>query len=128
MAEIRKALELDPLSPIINVNVGDSLLLPEIRRLQLNTTRKPGKFRRVLDHHTTARCNPLCYLKMYDEAMKPIDEYAKVAKPIHVKLCRAYVDAHMGNRDAARRALVELESDKKRWRLFQRISWRLHIL
>ena len=49
---------------------------------------------------------------MYDEAIEILNDYEKIAKPTWVKLCRAYVDAHMGKRDEARKKLEELESDK----------------
>ena len=112
-AEIRKALELDPLSPIINVNMGDSLYYSGDPASAIEFYKKAREITPGFGPSYYSEMQPICYLKMYDEAKKVIDEYAKVAKPIHVKLCRAYLDAHMGNGEAARRALVELEPDKK---------------
>ena len=112
MVEIRKALEIDPLSPIINVNVGDSLYYfgnpaGSIEYYQRAREISPG-----FGPSYFSEMQPLCYLKRFDDVMEDLDEYAKVSKPGYVKLCRAYANAHNGNGDAARRALEELESEK----------------
>jgi adenylate cyclase len=107
--EIYKALELDPLSPIINVNVGDALYYSGKLAESLKFYEKAREILPGFVPSYYSEIQPLCYLKMFNEVLEIIDEYARIAKSTTIRLLRAYVSAHMGKRDEARKTLMELE-------------------
>ncbi|MDA4129480.1 MAG: hypothetical protein OK457_01795 [Thaumarchaeota archaeon] len=112
VGEIKKALELDPLSPIINVNVGDGMYYSGNAAASLEYYEKAREILPGFGPSYYSEVQPLCYLKRYADVLELLQEYAKSAKPALVKICHAYVDAHMGKKEEARKALAELSLEK----------------
>ena len=104
-----KLWKFDPLSPIINVNVGDALYYSGKLAESLKFYEKAREILPGFVPSYYSEIQPLCYLKMFNEVLEIIDEYARIAKSTTIRLLRAYVSAHMGKRDEARKTLMELE-------------------
>jgi len=108
LAEIRRALELDPLSPIINVNMGDALYYSGDAAASIEFYEKAREIFPGFGPAYYSEVQPLCALKRFDEAERVLEDYAKTGKPLWVKTSRAYIDAQRGRNDEARAALKEL--------------------
>jgi tetratricopeptide (TPR) repeat protein len=60
-----------------------------------------------------SQIQPLCYLKRFDEAMKAIDEFEKLSTHSdEAKFFRAYVEAHKGEKEKARKMIYETDSEE----------------
>ena len=113
--EIRKALELDPLSLIINVNIGDTYCSRK------EYDRAIEQYRSVSEMDgsfaVAYSSSILAYVRkgMFDEALKAGETYARLTKR-HAwrKVYKAYVFASMGKVDNARRLLKEAEKGYQR--------------
>ena len=108
LKEVNRALELSPLSLIINTNVADGhFWLGEYDR-------GIEQARRVIDMdpgfppaYATLAYN-LCRAGRFQEAEKAVEAYAKLTSPADGKSMRAYLAAKRGDVDLARKLLVEL--------------------
>ncbi len=110
MAEIRKAIELDPLSPIINTNMGDALYYSGNPEASLEYYSKALEISWEFLPAYYSQIQPLCYLKRFEDAIRRIDEFEKIANhPDQAKFYRAYVDAHRGEKEKVRKVIAEAE-------------------
>ena len=113
--EVRKALELDPLSLIINVNVGDTYFYSKEYDKAIeqysNVIEMDGSF-------AVAYASAIpSYLRMglSEEAMSAAKTYARLTKrPAWGKLHMGYVLAAIGKVGGARKTLKEAEKGYKR--------------
>jgi len=111
MREIRKALELDPLSPIINCNVGDGKYYSGVAKVALEYYTRALEVAPGFGPAYSSQIQPLCYLKMFAEAQSCANELEKLGNPLQAKLYRAYIFAHMGEFEKSRKLLAELEEE-----------------
>jgi adenylate cyclase len=109
--EINRALELSPLSLIINTNVADAHYYRGEFKEGVERCKK------VIDMDPSF---PVVYPTLIelcladgrlDEAEKAYAEFTKLVEPIDAKLTRAMMDCHTGKKEAARGILAELESE-----------------
>jgi adenylate cyclase len=113
LREISKALELSPLSLIINTNMVDGCYYAKQFDRGIELSKK------VIDMDPTfAFIYPsliLIYLakSMHVEALQAAETYSKLAEPADAKLVYANVYAHAGNFYESRRLLSELEGEHK---------------
>jgi adenylate cyclase len=107
--EINSALELSPLSLIINTNVADSFYY----RREYEKGIEHAK--RVLDMDPSFASIYPTFINLYvaagryDEARRLVDDYSKLADPLDVKERRLYIACYSGKIDEARSLLAELE-------------------
>jgi len=110
LAEISKAKELDPLSRIINLNLGDALYY--LRRYE-ESLAQFGKLKEMDPSFA------FLYPSMgslygiqgrYDDALEAVERYGEISKrPLETKLLTANVYAMKGDSDDARRLLADVE-------------------
>ena len=108
LKEVNRALELSPLSLIINTNVADGhFWLGEFERAT-------EQARKVIDMdpgfppvYATLAFN-LCKLGRFEEAEKAVETYAKLTAPADGKSMKAYLASKRGDVDLARKLLAEL--------------------
>ena len=114
-SEIRKAFDLDPLSLIIGVNVGDSLYYrgEYLKALE--------QYKRVIEKDPTfavayvSMIQACVQSRMYEEGLRAAEKYAILtSRPAWGKVLRAYVFAAMGKNDESRKLLKEVEQDYQR--------------
>jgi TolB-like protein len=109
MAEIRKAVELSPLSLIINTNLMDGLYYGR----EFDKAIEQGK--KVIDmdpgFSTVYPSLIQVYLRksMFAEALGAADVYSTLAAPTDSKLAYAYVRAYMGKTKECHKLLSEVE-------------------
>ena len=113
--EIRKALELDPLSLIINVNIGDSYYYKK------EYDRAIEQYRSVIEmdpRFAVAYMSAIpsyVHNGMFDEALSAAKTYAKLTKrPSWGKMFAGYALASMGKMEEARRKLKEAQKGYRR--------------
>ncbi len=94
MAEVRKALEIDPLSSIINHNVGDALYYKGDFQAAIDQYEKVLEISPQFYFAYLGMAKPLCRLGKFEEALRAVNEYSKKANPTHAKTARAYVLAY----------------------------------
>jgi tetratricopeptide (TPR) repeat protein len=111
-AEIGRALELDPLSLVINVNFGDGLYYLKHYDAAIE------QFKKTIDMEpsfpsTYLSLIQVCLRKgMYEEALRAVETYTKLTKYfVQEKLSKAYVYAAMGKSEESRGLLEDVERD-----------------
>ncbi|MGI0078861.1 MAG: hypothetical protein ACRECH_04495, partial [Nitrososphaerales archaeon] len=109
-AEIGRAMELDPLSRVINLNVGDGLYY---RR---EYDKAIEQFKKVVDldpkYDAVYASFVEAYLRksMYDEALAAAEKYGELSKkPLEMKLIKSLVYASKQDREESRKLLTEVE-------------------
>ncbi|MDA4128798.1 MAG: hypothetical protein OK422_05050 [Thaumarchaeota archaeon] len=108
-AELKRALELDPFSPIVNVNYGDYF-----RKITREYDRAVEQYKKAL--MISPGFQPALWEMMfayarnskYDEALQTVDEYSKIAGEGSTKLAHAFVYAHAQRKEESRRLLSEV--------------------
>ncbi len=109
-AEIVKALELDPLSPLVELTLGISFYF---QRMYDKAVEKIEGAVRLSPSYTSAqRWLTRAYVSssMYDKALKAVeDSYRLDHQPLIKNLYTAYVYAAMGKGNESRRLLEEVE-------------------
>lgn len=109
--EFKKALDLDPLSPIINVNFGDYFYYT--RQYDRAIGQYAKTIERFPDFAPAHMMQAACYAakSMFPEAFQAIEEYSKTETgELEIKLLRAFTFAWMRNAKEARQLLAEFES------------------
>jgi adenylate cyclase len=108
-AEITKALELSPLSLIINTNLADGFYY----KGKLDKAIEQAKKVIEMDPNFEAAYPTLIQASLlasrHEEAEEALAKYARLCTPSEAKLVRAYVDAFAGRKEEARKALSEVE-------------------
>ena len=113
MKEMKKALELNPLSLIINTNIGDFLYYEK------KFDEAIAQFNRVVDMDPnfapvyTSLITSYLAKSMRAEALQALETYSKLASPPLAKLWSAYVRAAMGEAKESRRILSEIQGTYK---------------
>jgi serine/threonine-protein kinase len=111
-AEIKRALELSPLSLIINANMADAHYwqgryeegIEQAKRvIEMDPSFPVGYFSLILNLLMTGRLA---------EADSAFETFSKVAAPEEAKVLKAYILAYEGRKEEARRLLAELEGQK----------------
>lgn len=110
--EITKALGLDPLSRVINLNFGDGYYYLE------QYDKAMEQFKKILESDPNFALPYLSLAKlyeqkdMYDEALSAAEKYGELSKKIfEPKIHKAHIYAAMGNFDEARKLLSEAEEN-----------------
>jgi len=112
--EIRKALELSPLSLIINTNVADAYFWSG------EYDRGAEQARKVIDMDPNfpssyqALIFNLLRMSKFGEARKILEPLSKVTDSVDQKMMGAYIDAYEGKGEEARRKLKELSDSEFR--------------
>jgi adenylate cyclase len=108
-AEVRKALELSPLSLVINTNMADGYYYMGEYDKGIEQALKVID----MDPNFWIVYPSLIFLyvakSMFTEALQAVDTYAKGASPADANLIRAYVYSAMGRSDESRRLLEDVE-------------------
>jgi tetratricopeptide (TPR) repeat protein len=114
MTEIMKALELDPLSLVINVNVGDGLYYLK------EYDRAIEQFSKVIEMDPSfevvypSLIQVYVRKSMFDDAFHQVEKYGRLAnKPVKERLLKASVYAAMGKAEETRKLLAEVEAVHK---------------
>jgi Tfp pilus assembly protein PilF len=109
--EINRALELSPLSLIINTNIADG----HFYRREFDKGAEQA--RKVIDMdpgfppaHASLVTN-LLWAGRYEELPPAMEAHAKLHEPLEVKGMKAYVFAHQGKKEDARKLADELSSE-----------------
>ncbi len=109
--EVRKALELSPLSLIINTNMADAHFYRGEYDLGIEQAKKVLE----MDPNFVSAYPTLMdlYLKAgrKEELLECLEKYSKLAGPAVVKLARARAYARLGRTDEAREILKQLEAE-----------------
>ena len=114
-SEISKAKELDPLSRIINLNVGDSLFYQKRYAEALAQFNKVKEMDPNFAFVYGSLAEVYQCLGRYEEALESADTYGKVSKrQLEAKLIKAQVYAAMGNLSESRRLLSDVEAEYKK--------------
>ncbi|MDG6898887.1 MAG: hypothetical protein JRN24_04010, partial [Nitrososphaerota archaeon] len=109
--EVRKALELSPLSLIINTNMADAHFYRGEYDLGIE------QVKRVLDMDPNFATAYPTLMGLYlragrkEELLDCLEKYSTLARPAEVKLARAGAYAHLGRADEAREILKQLEAE-----------------
>jgi adenylate cyclase len=108
--EIRKALELDPLSLIINVNLGDTYYYRKEYDKAIEQYRSVIEMDRGFAVAYSSAIPSYLRKGMFEEAMNAAETYARLTGQLAWgKLYKGYVYAAMGKVDDARRTLKKAE-------------------
>jgi TolB-like protein/Flp pilus assembly protein TadD len=110
--ELGKALELSPLSLIINLNVADLHYFSREYEKGVQTCKKLIEMDSAFPftHRTLVRC--YAAKGMFSEALSTLETYSKIAPPRESKMEYAYVYASMGRKEDSERLLDELTGSK----------------
>jgi len=109
--EIRKASELDPLSLVIRLNVGDGLYYLGMFDESIR------HFSKIIEENPDFALTYLSLIQVlvrtsrYDEALAALQKYSALQpdEQSTLKMLRAYIYAPMGRLDDARRLMAEVE-------------------
>ena len=107
--EISKALELDPLSLVINTNMGDHYYYTKRFDLAI------AQFKKTIDMDPSfsvvyeSLIQTYVTSSMFDEALQTMQKVASLLEPSQVALDSTYIYAAMGRKDEAHALLSEIE-------------------
>jgi adenylate cyclase len=114
-SEIMKAKDLDPLSRIINLNVGDSLFYQKRYDEALVQFSKLKEMDPNFTFLYPSLAELYQWLGRYDEALETADTFERLSKrPLESNLIRSRIYATMGNRTESSRLLSEVEAHYKK--------------
>jgi len=109
-SEIKKALELDPLSLIININVGDKYYYAKEYGKAIEQYRSVMEMDESFSVAYMSAIPSYVREGMFEEALSAARRFAKLTKrPSWGKMYAGYVFAAMGKADEARRSLKEAQ-------------------
>lgn len=110
LQEVRRALELDPFSRVINENYGNGLFFLREYKKAIEQYRKVLDLDPTRDEIYLLIAQTYCVMKKFDEAWQSVEAMEKISKQeSEVKLAKAYVLASMSREEEARKLLKEIE-------------------
>jgi adenylate cyclase len=115
--EVNRALELSPLSLIINTNLADAYFWEGDYQKGIDQARKVIE----MDPAFPAAYQTLIFnclrASKFEEAEKALETFEKLTDPLEAKVARAYISAWEGKTDEARRLLEGLSDPSLRGQL-----------
>ena len=112
LVEVRRAVELDPFSSVINENYGDGLYF------QREYEKAIEQFKKVIDMHPNrgfvyfSIVQVYCALKKFDEAWEYAEAMERISEQkLEVKLVKAYILASTSREEECHNLLKEIEAN-----------------
>ncbi len=109
--EINRALELSPLSLIINTNLSDAYSYRKEFDKGIEQARKVLDMDPAFPPAYASLIYNIVRAGRFQDVPPVLEAYAKIADPLEVKGMRAYVLAHEGKREEARKLVDELAGE-----------------
>ena len=119
LAEIRTGLDVDPLSPILNVNLAGCLYYTRdfqgaLKQHERIEEISPGYTYNALHPAFFSLFRPLCRLGRVEEALRKVEEFSRTGNPMHVKVARAYVLSY-SDKENAQRLISQIQKEDVDW-------------
>ena len=110
LTEFKRALESDPMSPIINMNFADYYLFTKQYDKAIDYYKKTIDLFPDFSYPRLDLARPYAAKSMFSEALTTLDDYARAGgEELEVKINKAIVHALKGDEVEARRLLSEVE-------------------
>ncbi len=107
---LRMALELSPLSLIINTNLIDLLYYKGEYDRGIEQGKKVIDMDPTFPYSYTALQRCFTAKSMFDDALRCVDDYSKTGAPMHKNISYSYVYAHKGEKEKSKGLLEQLEA------------------